>query len=106
MMYQDFRLRLQNFNVFTLTDIRKIDPKFYRHQLSGWQAKGFIKKLRRGYYLFADTALNEHALYLIANHLYAPSYVSFEAALSHYGLIPEGVYSISAASTKKTAKFV
>ena len=41
----------------------------------------------------------------MANRLYAPSYVSFEMALSYYGLIPEGVYAVTTVSTKKTAKF-
>ena len=30
---------------------------------------------------------------LIANHLYAPSYVSMSSALRYYGLIPETVYT-------------
>ena len=55
--------------------------------------------------MFSDTALNEDALYIIANRLYPNSYVSLESALSHYGLIPEGVYSISSVSTKKTSDF-
>jgi predicted transcriptional regulator of viral defense system len=55
--------------------------------------------------MFADTQLNEERLFLIANKLYVPSYVSFEMALSYYGLIPEGVYSVTSATTKKTAKF-
>ena len=105
MIYQDFRLKLEGFEVFALADIRKFDPKFYRHQLNEWQNKGYLTKLRRGYYMFADTALNESALSLIANRLYAPSYVSFESALSRYGLIPEGVYTMTSASTRKTSAF-
>jgi predicted transcriptional regulator of viral defense system len=50
-------------------------------------------------------ALNEETLFLMVNHLYSPSYVSFETALSYYGLIPEGVYSITSAATKKTTSF-
>ncbi|TSC62670.1 MAG: hypothetical protein Greene041614_332 [Parcubacteria group bacterium Greene0416_14] len=55
--------------------------------------------------MFADTPLSEKTLFLIANHLYTPSYVSFESALSYYGLIPEGVYSITSACGKKTSRF-
>ena len=91
--------------VFSLSDIRKVDPEFYRPRLNEWQAKGYIKKLRRGYYMFADLALNEQALFFIANRLYVPSYVSFEMALSYYGLIPEGVYLVTSVSTKKTSTF-
>ncbi len=42
----------------------------------------------------------------IANLLYGPSYVSFEWALSHYGMIPEGVYVITSVSTGRSRSFV
>jgi predicted transcriptional regulator of viral defense system len=105
MQYQVLRDQLKDFSVFSLSDVRKIEPKFYSSRLSEWQEKGYIKKLRRGYYMFADTDLNEERLFLIANHLYTPSYVSLESALSYHGLIPEGVYSITSVGTKKTARF-
>ena len=105
MRYQEFKDKLKDFVVFTLNDIRKIDPDFYRRRLNEWQDKGYIKKLRRGFCIFSDLLLNEQSLYLIANKLYVPSYVSFEAALSYYGLIPEGVYSMTCVSTKKTSRF-
>jgi predicted transcriptional regulator of viral defense system len=105
MQYQVLRDQLKDFSVFSLSDIRKIDSKFYPSRLSQWQEKGYIKKLRRGYYMFADTHLDEERLFLIANHLYSPSYVSLESALSYYGLIPEGVYSVTSISSKKTARF-
>lgn len=106
MKYQELRQKLGNFIIFSLADIRKVERTFYRHQLNEWQAKSYIKKLRRGYYMFADVTLNEETLFLIANRLYAPSYVSFEMALSYYGLIPEGVYSVTSASSKKTVSFI
>jgi predicted transcriptional regulator of viral defense system len=105
MRYQELKDQLKDFIVFSLNDIRKTYPDFHRRRLNEWQDKGYIKKLRRGYYMFSDLALNEQALYLIANKIYAPSYVSLEAALSYYGLIPEGVYSMTSVSTMKTAEF-
>ena len=41
--------------------------------------------------------------FLIANHLRGPSYVSLEAALFYWNLIPERIYEISSA-TIKTSK--
>ena len=35
---------------------------------------------------------------------YGPSYISFEYALAHYGLIPETVYTITCATFKKKKK--
>lgn len=43
--------------------------------------------------------------FLIANHLWGPSYVSLETALSYWGLIPERVYEISSVTTKTSKKY-
>ena len=43
--------------------------------------------------------MNEETLFLIANELLSPSYISLETALSWYGVIPEGVYTITSVST-------
>lgn len=105
MQYIQLKEKLKDFPVFSLTDVRKIELDFHRPRLNEWQKKGYLKKLRRGYYLFADTHLDEGTLFFIANRLYAPSYISFEMALSYYGLIPESVYGITSATTNKTAQF-
>lgn len=105
MNYQKLKDQLKNFIVFSLQDIRKIEADFDRRRLNEWQKKGYIKKLRRGYYMFSDIDMNEGTLFLIANRIYSPSYVSFEMALSYYGLIPEGVYTVTSASSRKTATF-
>ena len=45
---------------------------------------------------------NEHVdPFYLANPIYAPSYISFETALSYYDLIPERVYMIKSATFKK-----
>ena len=42
---------------------------------------------------------------MIANHLYGPSYVSLEFALSYFGLIPEGVADVTSVTTKRAKTF-
>lgn len=42
---------------------------------------------------------------LIANHLYAPSYVSMSSALRYYGLIPEAVYTQQSMTLKHAKDF-
>jgi predicted transcriptional regulator of viral defense system len=42
--------------------------------------------------------------YLLAGSIYGPSYISFEYALSYYGLIPEAVYTITSATFAKKKK--
>jgi predicted transcriptional regulator of viral defense system len=42
--------------------------------------------------------------YLLASSIYGPSYISFEYALSYYGLIPERVTTITCATLNKKKK--
>ena len=105
MTYIEFQKIAGPFAVFSLADIRQADPAFCRRRFNEWQEKGYIRKVIRGYYVFADKALNEKVLFEISNRIYAPSYVSFEMALAYYGLIPESVYGVTSASTRKTSHF-
>jgi predicted transcriptional regulator of viral defense system len=105
MRYIELKEQLKNFIIFSLKDIKKKESGFDRRRLSEWQTKGYIKKIRRGFYVFSDQEINEKTLFLIANKIYKPSYVSCEMALSFYNLIPEGVYLITSISTKKTMSF-
>lgn len=62
-----------------------------------------LVQLKRGLYIPGtklDIATPEPLL--IANHLYGPSYISLDTALSHWGLIPERVYEISSVTTKNS----
>lgn len=81
MRYIELREYLKDFTLFSISDIRKIDPNFHRRRLTEWQDKGYILKVIRGYYLFSDTKINEQALFQIANRIYQPSYISFERTL-------------------------
>ena len=56
--------------------------------------KGSLIRLTRGIY---ETDANVSP-YLLASSICSPSYLSFEFALSYYGLIPERVYAITSAS--------
>lgn len=105
MHYIDFQKAFKDFTVFSLADIRQPYPEFDRRRLNEWQEKNYIKKIIRGYYLFSNTAIDERVVFEIANRIYSPSYISFEMALAYYGLIPESVYGITSASTRKTSHF-
>lgn len=56
--------------------------------------------LSRG--LYTDNS-NISGLY-VANAIYGPSYISFDTALSYWGMIPEAVYSVTSATTQKLKK--
>ena len=55
---------------------------------------GEIISLVRGLYQDDKTV----PAYLMAGAIYGPSYISFEYALSYYGLIPETVYTVTSAA--------
>lgn len=67
---------------------------------------GQLISLRRGLYVPGpDLDLPTPHHFLIANHLRGPSYVSLETALSHWGMIPERVYTISSATLKTSKEY-
>jgi len=105
MRFVDLQFRLRDFPVFSLDEIRLFDPSFHRQRLTEWQAKGYIRKVVRGYYFLSATPITEHSLFAIANKIYAPSHVSLESALAEYRLIPETAYSVTSVTTRKTASF-
>ena len=72
-----------------------------------WLEKNnYIIRLKRGLYVVnpehsGKILSNE----LIANHLYAPSYISMLTALRYYGLIPEAVYTNQSMTVKHSRSF-
>lgn len=76
------------------------DPK---HRIFNMSKKGEIISLKRGLY---ETDPNTPG-FVLANSLLGPSYLSFEYALSYYGLIPERVivYTSATFDKRKTIEF-
>lgn len=65
-----------------------------------------IIRLKRGLYVVhPDLTGKMLSTELIANHLYAPSYVSMSSALRYYGLIPEAVYVQQSMTLKHSKAF-
>lgn len=69
-------------------------------------ADGKLIPLRRGLYCLAER-YRRHPLTLfsIAQKMYGPSAVSFESALCYHGWIPEAVYTVISATTKRSHRF-
>ncbi len=64
---------------------------------------GDIVHLKRGWYALSKRLRRKPVnLYAIAQKIYGPSYVSFESALSHHGWIPEAVYTVTSACSKRS----
>jgi predicted transcriptional regulator of viral defense system len=67
---------------------------------------GELTMVRRGLYVAGpETDLPIPNLFVVANNLRGPSYISLESALSYWGLIPERVYEISSITLKTSKKY-
>ncbi len=65
-----------------------------------------IIRLKRGLYVCSPEITGKPlSTDLIANHLYAPSYVSMSSALRYYGLIPEEVFVKQSMTIKHSRDF-
>jgi len=75
-------------------------------KLRNLELSGKVIRLKKGLYV-VDPSVSRVALSteLIANHIYAPSYVSMSSALRYYGLIPETVYAIQSMTIKHSRSF-
>lgn len=68
--------------------------------------QGQLIQLKKGLYIVGPTpAATQPEPFLIANHLWGPSYVSLESALSWYGFIPERIYGVTSVTTKVSRKY-
>jgi len=105
MRFRDFESKIEHLPTFNLNDVRKLDPGFHRQQLNYWQNKGYLKTLAGGYYALADREIDEMYLFMVANKIYEPSYVSLESALAYYQIIPESVLGVTSVSSRKTQNF-
>ena len=69
--------------------------------------QGILVQLRRGLYMTSPLVSKiTPEPFLIANHLYGPSYISLDSALFHWGLIPERVFEISCVTPKISKKIM
>jgi predicted transcriptional regulator of viral defense system len=91
-------------NIMQIFDVSQPAASFFVYRNT---KKGLLIRLKKSptgslYYL-ADYPPDQ---YVIANRLYEPSYVSFDAALAFHNLIPESIYGVTSATTKTTRTFI
>ncbi|MBP1677787.1 MAG: hypothetical protein H6Q20_2346 [Bacteroidetes bacterium] len=77
-----------------------------KDKISLLENNGSIIRLKKGLFV-VSSEISKQTLSreLVANHLYGPSYISLESALSFYGLIPEKVYTVRSVTTKRARRF-
>ncbi len=77
-----------------------------RDKITRLLATGAIVRIKKGLYCFGELFRKEHiSREYLANLIYGPSYISAEYALSHYGLIPERVETITSVTTRRSRNF-
>lgn len=104
-MQDGFLGRLQKSSkslIFSDEDLKLIFPEKtppqIHNSLTYHLKQGSVKRFKRGIYsLVMNRGENGLSKFALANILYSPSFISFESALSHWGLIPEAVYEITSA---------
>lgn len=105
MNYIEFHKQWHHYGCFNIYQIKSWHRGFNRHNLMNWVKKGYLVKLRKEYYAFADFIKVPNFNEYIANKIYKPSYISLQYALSHYGMIPEAVMQVTSVSSLKTMRF-
>ncbi len=91
---------------YTIPDLEKIlDQKDNNLlvTLARLEKRGDIKRIFRGVYQLPDQPTN---ILAVATQIYQPSYVSFESALSIYGILSQVPYTVTLATTKKPKKIM
>lgn len=108
MKYIDFKNKFKDFPLISSSQLNNLtsSPQVLKNQLTTWQKKGLIIKLKKGLYILNkdDRKVSPSRIFL-ANQIYSPSYVSCEYALAFYNLIPERVFEITSVTSRKTTYF-
>ena len=81
-----------------IANILKDEVSNVNAKISYLTKQGILIRLKKGLYTFGGFYQDSVDNIAIANRLYTPSYVSFDYALSYYGLIPERVYEVTSAT--------
>lgn len=106
MTFQDFRQAFFHEICFTTNQVFAWQQTFDKNNLVRWTQKGYLFKLRNGYYTFREYRNTENINLFIGNRIYKPSYISLHTALAFYGLIPEAIAQTTSVSTLKTTAFI
>ena len=105
MRFTDFKRQFKDNEIIDVQNVLNYFGDIDRRRLYEWQKKDYIKKITNNYYIFSESAINDTLLKIIANRIYAPSYIGLESALSYYKLIPEAVFKTISTTTRKTKVF-
>ncbi len=98
------KLRKLEKSYFTLADLEKIwsgKRESLKVILSRLTKRGELKRIQKNVYFLPGAEIE---IEKIANEIYFPSYLSFESALSKWGILSQIPYSLTFATTLKTKR--
>lgn len=98
------KIRALGKDVFDVRDVRMLFPreaKYINTSLKRLKEAGVITPITRGIYRLFDTSFE---LEKVATAVLYPSYVSFESALSKYGIINQGLFELTLATTRHSKR--
>lgn len=105
MTFLEFKSQLFDLACFNIYQVYAWQPDFDRNNLTRWTKKGYLIRLRQGYFAFSEYKSKLDYSFYFANRIYRPSYISLHTALSFYGMIPEAVVQITSVTSLKTTSF-
>lgn len=95
-----------NLETFSTADLRKIFPESAASMAviaNRLVKNGQIVPIYKGLYRLAQ---NQIEIEKVAQQIYYPSYTSFESALAKYGIINQGPYLLTLATTRHAKKII
>lgn len=89
--------------IFSIKDLQKMFPNdsSIKIQIKRLIDKKILVRITKGIYKLPDSTPN---LEKYSTQIYQPSYISFETALSKYGIINQGFYKITLATSRHSKK--
>lgn len=105
MTFLEFKDKMFDLACFNINQIYAWQPDFDRNNLTRWAKKGYLIRLRQGYFTFSEYKSKPDYFLYFANRIYRPSYISLHTALAFYGMIPEAVVQITSVTSLKTESF-
>lgn len=106
MIVMDFIERMKPLGIFSTAEINLLYPDLDKRRLFEWRKKGYLEKVRNGWYCLPGFLAEPYGTWIIANLVHSPSYISLESALSYHGLIPEGVFMTTSVTTNRPVRMI
>jgi len=101
MKYLDLMKDFGDRQVISVQNMKNRYGEVNRQQLSVWAKRGWLVRVKKGFYVLPGKDLDVH---LLANRM-NKSYISLEYALSFYQLIPEISRVVTSVSCERGEKF-